>query len=78
MGGQCNEMDSKLAKGRKQRVTVEGKIATLAAVHIRVPEGPVMGPLLFQIYINESEDSVTSNIIKFADDTNIFSIIFSV
>ena len=31
-----------------------------------------MGPLLFLIYINDLEDGVASNILKFADDTQIF------
>ena len=31
-----------------------------------------LGPLLFLIYINDLEDGIVSNIIKFADDTNIF------
>ena len=53
---------------RKQRVSVEGETSAWTAVHSEVPQGTVLGPLLFL----DLEDSIASNIIKFADDTNIF------
>ena len=37
-----------------------------------VPQGSVLGPILFLIYINDSDDSITSNVLKFADDTKLF------
>ena len=57
---------------RKQRVSVEGETSAWTAVHSGVPQGSVLGPLLFLVYINDLEDGVASNILKFADDTNIF------
>ena len=57
---------------RKQRVSVEGETSAWTAVHSGVPQGSALGPLLFLIYIDDLEDGVASNIIKFADDTNIF------
>ena len=42
-----------------------------------VPQGSVLGPLLFLIYINDLERNIKSNIKFFADDTSLFSTVTS-
>ena len=37
-----------------------------------MPQGSVLGPILFLIYIHYLEEGVTGNILKFADDTKLF------
>ena len=42
-----------------------------------VPQGAVLGPVLFLIFINDIDSRVSSNVLKFADDTKVFSVIDS-
>ena len=57
---------------RRQRVIVDGEISNWKSVLRGVPQGSVLGPILFLIYINDLEDDITSKVLKFADDTKVF------
>ena len=58
--------------GRSQVVKVNGEQSAPAAVISGIPQGTVLGPLLFVIYINDVLDNIKSEGLLFADDTKIF------
>ena len=62
---------------RRQRVIVDGEVSNWKSVLSGVPQGSVLGPILFLIYINDFDDDITSKVMKFAVDTNIFRTILS-
>ena len=61
-------------KGRKQQVLVNGKLSTPSNVKSGVPQGSILGPLLFVLFINDMQTvaSEHTNIALYADDTKIW------
>ena len=59
--------------GRIQRVCVNGKLSSEETVLSGIPQGSVLGPLLFVVYINDLPTQLNCSSLMFADDTKIFS-----
>lgn len=57
---------------RKQRVLINGTASTWEPVLSGVPQGTVLGPLLFLIYINDITSNIQSDIRLFADDCVLY------
>ena len=55
-----------------------GQFSTLKNVSVGVPQGSILGPLLFLIYINDLTEGVSSNAKLFADDTSLFSVTYDI
>ena len=60
---------------RKQRVVLNGQHSSWADINAGVPQGSILGPLLFLVYINDLTENLHSNPKLFADDTSLFSIV---
>ena len=60
-------------QNRNQRVVQNGSYSGYSIIASGVPQGSVLGPLLFLIYINDLERNIKSSIKFFADDTMLFS-----
>ena len=58
--------------GRRQRVVVNGSKSTWAKVTSGIPQGSVLGPLLFVCFINDMPCVVASPVHLFADDTKLY------
>jgi hypothetical protein len=54
---------------RKQRVVIRGTPSEWSPVISGTPQGTILGPILFLLYINDVSDNVKSKIKLFADDT---------
>ena len=61
--------------GRKQRVVLNGEASTWTNVTAGVPQGSIVGPFLFLIYITDLSEGLSTNAKLFADDTSLFSVI---
>ena len=59
--------------GRQMRVHVNGSFSSWVDVISGVPQGSVLGPLLFLIFVNDLSNWVKSSILMFADDTKILT-----
>ena len=59
-------------QNRQQYVTIQGSVSSTKQIMAGVPQGSVLGPLLFLIFINDIGLGIASNIQLYADDTSLF------
>ena len=75
VGGKSLKWLSSFLTGRKQRLSVENSTSQWKLVTSGVPQGSVLGPVLFTVYINDMPDRVHSLIQLFANDTKVGRVI---
>ena len=68
-------MLSNFLRNRKQRVVLIGQTFSWADVNAGVPQGSILVPLLFLIYINNLADGLSSNAKLFADGNSLCSVV---
>jgi hypothetical protein len=71
-GGPVLKWITSFLTNRQQQVTVGYSLSSALPVTSGVPQGSVLGPLLFILYINDIDSGLSSNIIKFADDIRLY------
>ena len=69
---------SDFLRNRKQRVTLNGQSSSWTNVNAGVPQGCILGPLPFLIFINDLPDGSSYNAKLFADDTSLFSVVHNI
>ena len=72
--GISNKWFQSFLSNRTQSVEINGKKSSSLPVEYGVPQGSVLGPLLFLIYINDLHTAIKhSNVYHFADDTSLLN-----
>ena len=72
LNGLANEWLKYYLSNRKQYVSINGYDSNLADIKLSVLQGSVLGPLLFQVYVNNLNQVLRfCKVHHFADDTNL-------
>ena len=73
ISGQIFGLISSFLSNRQLRVVLDGISSQEYPVNAGVPQGSILGPTLFLLYINDLPDDVICNIAIYADDTTLYS-----
>ena len=58
--------------GRRQKVVINGEKSKWGSVISGIPQGSILGPLIFVLYINDLPEMIDATMLLFADDTKLF------
>ena len=75
ISGEIYKLLENYLSGRFQRVLLNGQTSSWRPILAGVPQGSILGPLLFLIYINDLPNELKSNAKLFADDTSLYSVV---
>ena len=78
VAGKLFEWIENFLSNRTQRVCIRGSFSEWVNITSGVPQGSVLGPILFIIFVNDMPDVVNSMLLMFADDTKLYRTITSV
>ena len=78
ISGQIFGLISSFLSNKHLWVFLDGKCSQEYLVNARVPQGSILGPILFLLYINDFPDDVICNIVIYADDNSLWSLLIIV
>ena len=71
--GIANQWFKSYLTQRTQFVEIDKNKSNPLPIQCGVPQGSILGPLLYLIYVNDIYNSCTGNIVSFADDTTLYT-----
>ena len=75
ISGQLLSVLQSFLKDRKQRTVLNRQCSNWGDILEGVPQGSILGPLLFLVYINDPTADLTCNVKLLADDTSLFTVV---
>jgi hypothetical protein len=60
---------------RRQQVVINGETSDTKYINAGDPQGSILGPMLFLIYINDIVNNISCNVKLFADDTSLYLVV---
>ena len=75
ISGELYSLLENYLSGRFQRVILNGQHSSWKPILAGVPQGSILGPLLFLIYINDLPNELKSIVKLLADDTSLFTVV---
>ena len=73
ISGKIHSLIESFLNNRYQLVLLNGQSSEWLPIKAGVPQGSILGPLFFLIYINDLADDLPTNVKIFADDTSLSS-----
>lgn len=77
IGGKVLSILTDFVTNRQQRVCIDGSFSSFSPVFSGVPQGSVLGPLLFILYTSDMCHRITNKFVSYADDTSLYAHISS-
>ena len=75
VSGQLLFLIQSFLKDRKQRTVLNGQSSNWGDISAGVPQGSILGPLFFLVYMNDLAVGLKCNVKLFADDTSLFTVV---
>lgn len=73
ISGHIYQIIESFLSDRKIKVVLDGQCSSVYSITSGVPQGSILGPILFLLFINDLPDEMMSELAMFADDTSLYS-----